>query len=182
MFRLSNCPPDFVDTAPARFEMRADLAGTPEQVFEVVSSIEHEAHWFPDFKQAHWASDGPPGAGATRDYRLSYLRLIEQFTVWKPGEHLVFWVSACSLPLVSRFLEDYRFHPNSQGGTHMYWRVAYQPLTAVRPLHPLIRPLFARDFRKATANLVTHCQRLFGHAGSFSRPDVDPATRRSSSR
>jgi hypothetical protein len=173
MFRLSPCPPDFVETAPARFELEADLAGTPEQVFEVVSSIAHEARWFPDFKQAHWVTPGPPGAGATRDYRLSYLRLIEHFTVWKPGEHLVFWVSACSLPLLSRFLEDYQFRPTPDGGTHLCWRVVYQPLAILRPLHPVIRPFFAKDFEKAMANLVSHCQRLFG--------DVDPLTGRSRS-
>jgi hypothetical protein len=162
MFRLSPCPTDFVDTAPARFELQADLAGTPEQVFEVVSSIQHEAEWFPDFKEAHWVTDGPPGAGSTRDYRLTYLRLIEQFTVWKPGEHLAFWVSDCSLPLLSRFSEDYRFRPNFAGGTNLHWRVLYQPLGIVRPLHPVLRPWFARDFRKAMANLAAHCQRLFG--------------------
>jgi hypothetical protein len=162
MFRLSPCPTGFVDTAPARFEMQADLAGTPEQVFEVVSSIEHEAKWFPDFKQARWVGEGPPGVGATRDYRLSYLRLTEHFNVWKPGEHLAFWVSACSLPLLSRFMEDYRFRPNFAGGTHLNWRVLYQPLGVLRPLHPVIRPFFARDFDKAMTNLVAHCQQLFG--------------------
>jgi hypothetical protein len=52
--------------------------------------------------------------------------------------------------------------------------VVYQPLAILRPLHPVIRPFFAKDFEKAMANLVNHCQRMFG--------DVDPSTGRSSSR
>lgn len=160
--KLQPCPPGFVDTARFRFVNEAVLAGTPEQVFEVVSSIEHEAHWFPDFKEARWLTPGPPGVGAVRDYRLTYMRLLEHFTVWAPGERLSFWVAECSLPLVRRFLEDYRFTATASGDTHVRWTVAYQPAAVMRPLHPALRPHFARDFRRATANLVSYCQNLHG--------------------
>jgi len=165
MFRLKPCPPDFVDSAPAHFDNQAVVCGTPEQVFDVVTAIEHEGAWFPDFKQAHWTA-GPPGPGATRDYRLTYLRLIEHFAIWQRGKHLAFWVSGASLPLVTRFVEDYRFTPTADGRTHLRWRVAYQPSFFLRPLHPMLRPLFARDFRRATANLVAYCRRLYGPGAS----------------
>jgi len=160
--KLQPCPDDFLDTARFRFENEAILAGSPEKVFDVVASIEHEANWFPDFKDARWREPGVPGAGAIRDYRLTYLTLVEHFTVWEPGERLTFWVSDCSLPLLRRFLENYEFSAVADGTTRLRWTVAYDPLGFVRPLHPLLRPHFSRDFRRATANLVAYCRRLHG--------------------
>jgi hypothetical protein len=162
MWKLAPCPADFAETARFRFDNEAVVSGTPGDVFDVVSSIEHEANWFPDFKAAHWLNSEGGGVGAERDYRLTYMRLHEHFTVWERGAHLRFWVSGCSLPLLHRFLEDYRFTATADGKTHVRWRVAYEPLTVLRPLHPLLRPFFARDFRRATANLVTYCERLYG--------------------
>ena len=54
MPKLLPCPADFATNARFRFVNEAICAGTPEEVFEIVSSIDHEAHWFPDFKEARW--------------------------------------------------------------------------------------------------------------------------------
>lgn len=167
MFKLQPCPSDFAQAAKFTFDNEAILAGSPEQVFDVVSSIDHERSWFPDFKDAHWVTPEPPGEGATRDYRLTYMRLMEHFTVWRRGEQLTFWVSECSLPLVRRFFEDYTFSAAENGRTKLRWRVAYEPNRILQPLHPLVRPFFARDFRKATANLVAYCEGLYGGEGSM---------------
>lgn len=160
MFRLASCPPDFAVRPPFSFDHRLTLAGTPEQVFDVVTSVEHESQWFPDFREAHWLAE--PGVGAVRDYRLAYMRLLEHFTVWEPGRRLEFWVSQWSIPMLRRFLESYRFEPRGSSHTEMFWRIAYQPLWYLRPLHPIVRPMFARDFRKAARQLETYCEELFG--------------------
>ncbi|HEY0711866.1 MAG TPA: SRPBCC family protein [Polyangia bacterium] len=162
MWKLAPCPPDFAETARFHFDNEAVLTGTPAEVFDVVASIEHEANWFPDFKEARWLNAEGGGVGAERDYRLTYMRLHEHFTIWDRGVHLQFWVSGCSLPLIHRFLEDYTFTPLANGKTKLRWRVAYEPPALLRPLHPLLRPLFARDFRRATANLVNYCEKIHG--------------------
>ena len=38
-------------------------------------------------------------------------------------------------------------------GTVIHWQVCYTPNPWARPLHPVLRPLFARDFRKAARQL-----------------------------
>jgi hypothetical protein len=172
--RVQPCSADFAESASFQFVNSAVLAGSPEDVFGVVSSIEHEANWFPDFSRASWRTPEPPGAGAIRDYRLTYMSLVEHFTVWEPGSRLTFWVSECSLPLVRRFMEDYRLSAEGEDRTLLRWTVAYEPLPVLRPLHPILRPYFGRDFRRATANLTAYCERLFGSA--VTDPMTDPVT------
>ena len=160
VFRLHPPPDGFVSAPPFSFDHDLLLAGRPDQVFDVLVNIEHEARWFPDFREAEWLE--PPGVGAVRDYRLTYMRLLEIFTVWQPGLALEFWVSAWSIPMLRHFMESYRFDPAGANRTRLRWRVAYQPPWYLRPLHPIVRPLFARDFRTAAHQLMAYCEELFG--------------------
>ncbi|MEZ4239040.1 MAG: SRPBCC family protein [Myxococcota bacterium] len=157
--RLSPCDDAFLADPPHAFDHDLVLDLPPDRAFDLISSIEHERDWFPDFAEARWLA--PAGPGARRDYRLTWLRLVEEFSVWVPGERMTFWVSEMSLPLAVQFAEDYRLSPGpAPHQTRLRWRVAYAPHPWLRPVHPLVRPWFVRDFRHAADALVAHAARL----------------------
>ncbi len=162
MFKLQQPEVDFIATARHRFTYDVTLSTTPELSFEVVASGKHEQHWFPGFRRTRWIGEKHCEAGGIRRYELSYMTLIEHFTTWRPGAELSFWVSQCSLPLLDKFMERYELRGNVDGTTQLRWTVCYAPNRWLAPLHPLVRPYFARDFRSAADQLVGYCQRLAG--------------------
>lgn len=169
MFFLEPCDEAFASRVQPQhcYENRVLLAAEPEEVFDVVAGLipGAEAQWFPNFKSAQWLSPPPHGVGSIRDYRLTYMRAVEQFLVWERGRRLVFSVSGLSLPLLRRFLEYYEFERIDPGHTSLRWRVCYEPRSFMMTLiHPIVRPMFARDFREATANL----KRYFDHRATQS--------------
>ena len=146
MFKLRECAVDFVNTARWRFFHRLELPAPPEVVFEVISSSELEREWFPDFVRAEWLTPEPQGVGARRRYELSYMTLMEEFIVWEPGKRMAFWISECSLPMLSRCMEYYSLIPTADGGTELLWQVCYDPQPLLRPLRPVLHPFFEADF------------------------------------
>jgi hypothetical protein len=158
-FLLQPCTPDFSRTAPFYFEHDFCVRLPPEIVFDFIAQGSDET-WFPNFKSCRWISAEREGVGSIREFRLSYMRLLEHFSVWQRGERLAFWVSECSLPLMTKFMEDYRFERLADGSTRLLWRSCYTPNPWIRFLHPLLRPFFARDFRKAAVNLSQVLERL----------------------
>jgi hypothetical protein len=90
------------------------------------------------------------------------MTLEEEFLVWEPGRCLVFQVTHTSLPLCRRFAEVYDLSPTPEGHTALAWRIAYEPTPWLRLLHPLLRPLFARDFAVAEERLTEVVRQRFG--------------------
>jgi hypothetical protein len=160
MFRLNPCEPSFSQEASFRFVNEITVATKPEKVFEVISDGKLEAEWFPDFKSCEWLTPAPHGVGSIRRYKLTYMTIIERFTVWQSGQRLVFFLSECSLPLMTRFMEDYTITPMEDGTTRLTWQVSYSPTWWLRPIHPILRPYFKRDFSRAAANLELLLRRL----------------------
>jgi hypothetical protein len=156
-YRMQECAPDWIDKAPFLYQHTIRLPFDPERAFDLVVDPRFEAEWFPNFRSARW--HGTPGVGAVREYQLSYLRLIERFTIWRRGERFSFWVSSSSLPLTRRFQEDYVFRADGTGAI-VNWRVGYEPDEFLRPLHPILRPFFAQDFRTAADQLTKLGARL----------------------
>ena len=147
----------FVDVAKKRhFSYDFRVAAPPEEVFAAVSDPELFARWFPDFRGASWVTEGPPAAGSVREVRLRGLAVRERVLVYAPGERFAFTITRISRPLLSRMVEDYRFEPAPGGQTRVVWTIAYRPRLALRPLEPVLRPIFARLFERATKGLRAH--------------------------
>jgi hypothetical protein len=87
-------------------------------------------------------------------FRFRLQARLQNFTVWEPGQRMVFFLSECSLPLI------YTITPLEDGTVRLTWQVSYSPTWWLRPLHPMLRPYFKRDFSRAAANLERLLRRL----------------------
>jgi hypothetical protein len=161
MFRLDRCDETFAANAPRRFVSRVSTSLPPDVVFDVVSNIlELEGEWFPDFVSSTWTTPPPHGVGSARVNTFTYMTVVEDFLVWERGRRLVLRLTQCSLPMLSAYVEDYRLERRRGGGTELTWAICYRPLRLIAFLHPIIWPLFERDFRRAAQGLDRLLARL----------------------
>lgn len=154
MFSLLPCAAEFPEQAPFGWSFEIPSQRSAEETFDLVVDPDLEGEWFPNFHSCHWEKE-IGGVGARRIYRLTYARLIEEVTVWEPGHRFQFWISSSTLPFIKRFLEDYRFVAKPDGGCTLHWRICYEVRPLWRPTHPVLRPLYTRDFNTAAQNLET---------------------------
>lgn len=152
-FSLSNAGASELEAASHSFEHQVSCPLSPRQAFDYVAEIKNDAQWFPDFVDADWETAVPHGVGSTRWFRSKLLWLRERIVIWNPGEQFAFIGLQTTLPLVRRFAEDYRFTPTATGGCVITWRILYSPRPIFRPLHPILRPLFAKMFTEAARAL-----------------------------
>ena len=97
----------------------------------------------------------PHSVGSERVVRTKTMNVHERFTVYEPAKRWTFYLKRATLPLTSRFMEDYHLSPLDGGRCRLEWRVHYKTRRWIRPLAPLIRPIFARMFRVGIENLET---------------------------
>src|SRR5439155_2038809 len=93
--------------------------------------------------------DGAPaGEGATRTVAVPPATVRERFSVWAPGERLVFHIVASSLPGLRAMTEDWRLEPLDGGSTRLTITVGAEPVRWLPT--PLVRWAVARSTRGAT--------------------------------
>ena len=115
---------DFIKRAPAVFVNEADLPASPERVFEVFADITTWPKWFDDMKRTRWLPGSKGGLGDQRVMELGLLTVTETFLAWEPG-----------------------------GRTHLDWRVHYELKLWARLIHPILRIVFGRQFKRTVAGL-----------------------------
>jgi hypothetical protein len=177
MFELDRVDEGYVARAPHRFVHRISCSLSPHRAFDVITDPTFDKEWFPDFVSARWETPSPQGVGSLRVYRLKYMTIREEFLVWEPGKRLTFRLNQCSLPMMRCFVENYVLTSRPDGGTDLLWEVCYTPNPWISFLHPLVRPLFARDFVRATDDLRGLLERLAALAAPDSRRDPEAEDR-----
>jgi len=155
-----------LEQATHAFAYRVPSPLGPAATFAFLSEIASDAEWFPDFVDGAWESAAPHGVGSTRWFRSDLLWLRERFVAWTPGERFAFIGTETTLPLMRRFAEDYRFTPTPSGGTEVTWRILYTPRAVFRPLHPLLRPVFAKMFQEAATAMEAALAREAGRGAA----------------
>lgn len=167
---MQPCTPDYVNAAKnvRRFDLL--LPATPSEVFEVVAGKDEEL-WFPNFRRMRWLGEtGERCVGARREYSVKGLTMIENFTAREPGSRLCFYMSWMSIPYCSRFMEVYELTPRADGHTALTWRICFESSLVFRPVFPLVRHFFERDFVQAARNLeqyfATHGRSAAGDSSS----------------
>lgn len=143
---------DFVDRAPFEFLTEADLPASAERVFEVFADIHSWPRWFDDMHASRWTGPQQSGVGATRLVSLGLIEVDETMLVWEPGARFSFRLDTATLPLIRAMVEDYRLTPTATG-CHLSWRAAYEPTLLTRLLHPIIRFVFNRQFKRTAEGL-----------------------------
>lgn len=149
-------PLEFAETAPSHFLNEAELDATPEKVFAVFADIESWARWFDDFRSAHWTGPAHEGVGATRKAILGAATVDETFLAWEPGRRFGFRIDTITLPLVRAMVEDYRLIPLDGGRTRLVWRIGYETTWLGSLLHPIVRKIFGRQFRRTLVGLQAY--------------------------
>jgi uncharacterized protein YndB with AHSA1/START domain len=145
----------FIDAAPHRIAAVAEIQASPQEVFDIFATSDHQHIWMKDFVACRWTSEKPHGVGSTRDIELKMLTARERFLIWEPGKRLTFSIDATTIPVTAQSVEDMRFEPIGDGSkTRLVWHVFYAPAPAMIPLHPVFRAVFSHLFTSSAKNLA----------------------------
>ncbi|HEX7662941.1 MAG TPA: hypothetical protein VF407_00445, partial [Polyangiaceae bacterium] len=71
-----------------------------------------------------------------------------------------FTLTAMTIPLLRRMIEDFELTPESDSSCVLDWTVHFESRTAMKPLLPITRPRFAKLFEKSARNLERHVASL----------------------
>jgi hypothetical protein len=154
----------FAERAAFVIDNTAIVAAPARDIYEVLDTGEKGSTWIPHFKDMEWRTPHR-GVGGVADEHFSFMSIRLQMLVAEPGRRWLCSVNACTLPLATAMLEDVTFDEKPDGTTVVRWRVYYTPKALVRPLVPLVQPLFERLFRDATQNLKTYMETRAKAAG-----------------
>ena len=155
-FKLAPSDLSFAERAEFSFDNKVLIDAEPEDVLEVLESVENGRDWLPHFLRARWMSGDERGPGAVLVESFRFMKIRLRIVTREPGRRWVASVEACSIPLASQMLEDVECTPTDDGKTEFRWRVYYDVLPEARPLHPVVRPFFKRFFRDATRGLAAY--------------------------
>ena len=151
----------FFTRAPHVYSFVRDLPVAPQRVWQSLVSDHSVADWTPLLASIEWTSPRPFGIGSTRTVVLpaKALTIREYFFLWQEGQRFAFHGVDASLPLLSRFAEDYLVEPNGSG-TRFTWTFALAGTRWTRPLLKVLSPgsrlAFAGMARGATGYFATH--------------------------
>jgi uncharacterized protein YndB with AHSA1/START domain len=146
---------DFVDRAPFRIRAEAYVHAPAHRVFDIVTGEAME-RWLPEFQALRWTSPEPFGEGTTRELDMRILKVKERVLAWEPGRRFAFTITATSLPLLSRMVEEVHLEPIAARVTLLRWNVHYAPLPALRAANPLARALLGRLWTGAVENIAAY--------------------------
>lgn len=161
MFPCDRVDLGFLDTAPQRFSNSADLAVTPEELFEVLADAEAWPRWATVITKVTWTSPEPRGVGTTRivDMRGGIVGN-EEFLAWEPARHMAFRFNESSNSALAAFVEDYHIEPTAQG-CRLTWTLATRLTGPARWAAPLTGPAMNMAFRHFLSNLRRYTDERF---------------------
>lgn len=145
---------EFLDSAPIRISLTADLNITPNALFK---QFEDSNSWgWATIKSVIWETESPYGRGTTRTVDVAGQgKIQEYFLLWEQDQRMAFRFEKGEMKLVSALLEDYQVKPLPDGRSCLTWNVAIQLRGFAKLLSPLLSGVMKRQFAGMLAKLVT---------------------------
>lgn len=147
---------DFFAAPPAEIRNEKRLPCSAAHAFAILSDTPSWALWFDDMKSGQWTSAAPYGVGSTRHMKLGVTAVDERILAWEPGRRFSFALTTMGAPLVRAMAEDWRLEAQGESACTLTHHVAYEPTLLTRALHPIVRGVFGRQFRKTLENLAVY--------------------------
>lgn len=119
---------DFLETAPVRYVMRADIAQPPERVFDAFADSAGWVHWFPMVQKAQYDGPGPWGLDSIRRSWVDGVEHEERMLLWERPRIWGYNVLRATTALSAAQVEVTEFEP-IPGGTRVTWTIATEPMS-----------------------------------------------------
>ncbi|MGP4004095.1 SRPBCC family protein [Streptomyces sp. 8N706] len=146
--RLRPVELDFVTSAPVRLEFAAGMTAAPQAVHRALTEDADWPRWFGAVTAAR-----PTDGGKGREVRLrGGIRFLETIMASEAPVRYAYRVDESNVPGVSALLEEWRLAPEG-AGTRVRWTFAADGPAPLRSALGVLRPGFAREFRRAVRAL-----------------------------
>jgi|TARA_B110000908_G_C9869731_1_gene277783 hypothetical protein len=145
---------DFLDSAPIKISLTADLNIAPAALFKQFE----DPHWWDwaTIKSVVWETEKPYGRGTTRTVDIAGQgRVQEYFLLWEQDQRMSFRFEQGEMKLVSALVEDYQVQALAEGRSRLTWNIAMQLRGFIKILTPVLSGVMKKQFSGMLDNLVT---------------------------
>jgi len=149
----------FLERAPLVHVSTADIDAPRAAVFAAVVDPRSWKLWFPQVRDACYASDPPYGVGTIRHAHVGGTRWIEELIAWDEPTRWAYTVIRSSVPLARAQVESFDL-ADAGTGTRVRWTLALEPRLLARLGAPLMPRVVSRLFQQAMDNLATYLRTL----------------------
>jgi hypothetical protein len=153
VFELRECDESLLGRSMHEFDLSWDYAAEPELVHRTFLGFMGEEPWSPGFLGVDWQTPRGQLGDAVMDEFYVFMAMRVRVLSHVPGRRSVARVERWSLPLATRMLQVVETTPLEAGGTHLRYRVAYDVLPLVAPLHPPVAFAFREWFTASLRGL-----------------------------
>jgi hypothetical protein len=149
---------DFLDSAPYRFEYRAEIDATPVAVFAAISADPQTWTWFPGLEPGGYEGDEIPTVGTRRWVRTGGVKYRETILAWDEPRRWAYRVDETSAPIFRALLEDWVIEPTTGGTATLLWTFAFEPFPYTEEMMAGARDLIGATFSDAAEGLAAALQ------------------------
>ena len=144
---------DFLDSAPIKISLTADLDIAPAALFALFEDSDSWA--WATIKSVVWETEKPYGLGTTRTVDIAGQgKVQEYFLLWEQDQRMSFRFEKGEMKLVSALVEDYQVERLADGRSRLTWNVAMQLKGFISILTPILSSLMKKQFAGMLDNLV----------------------------
>lgn len=148
----------FVARAPVVHVTEAVVAAPRSAVFAALVDASGWKEWFPNVRDASYASPPPHAVGTIRRANVGGTRWVEEVLACDLDARFAWTVTGASIPFATALVESYEV-ADAGGATRLRWTFALEPRLLARLGAPFAARTLARTLARATANLEARFRR-----------------------